>query len=187
VPRLPRPLALAPPLGALLVLLVAVGGPPRDEAADGPFFVIAGAFREKPAAQAQARRTGGWVLRTDLYERLTPGFFGVVHGPFARRADAETALRPVLRQHSDAYVRSAGASVLPPALGDPALLAALLGEVRATVHDGARPVACAPPEAHLTVTFGTVAPGVDAGAATVGGFWVIQRTGEIRPIRPCAG
>ena len=47
------------------------GVAPREAPADGPFFVIAATFRSKASAQAEGRRNGGWVLRTDLYRALS--------------------------------------------------------------------------------------------------------------------
>lgn len=153
VVRAPLPLVLGVVAlaGVLCTTLSAV--PPDD--GDGPFFVYTGSFREKPAAQRHARTHGGWVLRTDLYRGLTPGFFAVVHGPFDRRADAEAALRGVREAQPEAFVRAAGASTLPAALGDPALLAALLGELTATVRDEPDPaLPCRPAERHTTVYLG---------------------------------
>lgn len=170
-----------PPVRPLLFLAAAVllAAPSPSHRPDGPFFVIGSTFSAKPSAQTEAARNGGWVLRTDLYRALTPGFFAVVHGPFEDRADAEATLQAVRFRQPEAYVRSGGASILPPALGDPALLAALLGEVAADVREGAVGAPCAPNEPHLAVRFA----GPDA--ATLGGFFVVHRTGEVRSARSC--
>lgn len=151
----------------------------RPAAPDGPFFVIAATFRAKASAQAEARARGGWVLRTDLYRSLTPGLFAVVHGPYVRRPDAEAQLADVRRRQPEAYVRAGGASILPAALGDPALLAALLGEVSTMAAAGAPGAPCAPSEAYTSVRM--MGPGGDM----LGAFQVLQRTGEVRPVRPC--
>ncbi len=174
-----RPLTL---LALVALTTLGAGVPPPD----GPFFVYTGSFREKPAAQEYARAHGGWVLRTDLYRGLTPGFFAVVHGPFDRRADAEAALRRVQPAQPEAFVRSAGASTLPAALGDPALLAALLGGLTATTRSGPDPAfPCRPSEPHTTVYLGSAGVRADTPADPGGGCWVIERTGEVRPVRPC--
>lgn len=157
------------------VLFAAPAAPP----ADGPFFVVAATFSAKASAQAEAQAHGGWVLRTDLYRALTPGYFAVVRGPFERRADAEAVLDGVRFRQPEAYVRSGGASILPPALGDPALLAALLGEVAADVREGEAGAPCAPEEPHLVVRF------AGPGEAAPGEFHVIHRTGEVRAARIC--
>ena len=147
--------------------------------ADGPFFVIAATFRSKASAQAEARERGGWVLRTDLYRSLTPGLFAVVHGPYERRADAEAVLDTVRRQQPEAYVRTAGESILPAALGDPALLAALLGEVTTESAEGSPGAPCAPDEPYTSIRM--MGPGGDL----LGAFQVLTRTGEVRAVRPC--
>ncbi|HLA63784.1 MAG TPA: hypothetical protein VK610_05110 [Rhodothermales bacterium] len=170
---------MRPSLLLAAALLLAAPVPAPQSAPDGPFFVVSATFSAKPSAQAEAARNGGWVLRTDLYRALTPGFFAVVHGPFEDRADAESRLQAVRFRQPEAYVRRGGASILPPALGDPALLAALLGEVTADVREGAVGAPCAPPEPHLAVRFA----GPDA--ATLGGFYVVHRTGEVRSARAC--
>ena len=163
-------------------LLLAAGllAAPAPPPADGPFFVVTAAFSAKASAQTEAAANGGWVLRTDLYRALTPGYFAVVRGPFERRADAEAALAAVRFRQPEAYVRSGGASILPPELGDPALLAALLGEVTADVREGEVGAPCAPAEPYLAVHF------AGPGEAALGGFHVVHRTGEVRPARPCA-
>ena len=167
-------------LGGLLLLAVPIAGVvPREAPPDGPFFVIAATFRSKASAQAEGRRNGGWVLRTDLYRSLTPGLFAVVHGPFTRRTDAETALSTIRVRQPEAYVRSAGASILPVALGDPALLAALLGEVTTEAAEGAPGAPCAPDEGYTSIRM--MGPGGDM----LGAFQVVGRTGEVRAVRPC--
>lgn len=152
----------------------------------GPYFVMAGSFQSKRTAQDYALQTGGWVLRTDLYALLTPGYFAVVHGPFFSR-DAAEATRERLGL-DDAYVRLGGDSYLPPSLGDPALLAALLGDLGAEVtpRDGATD-GCAPPEPYLDIRIRYVADsGRDETPSLGRGFWVLRRTGEVRRIPPCA-
>ena len=171
-----RPAILA---AALLVAPLVAGLGVRAPTPDGPFFVIAGTFRSKASAQAQAREIGGWVLRTDLYRSLTPGLFAVVNGPYERRADAEAALSEVRGRRPEAYVRSAGASILPSALGDPALLAALLGEVTTESSPGAPGAPCAPDEPYTSIRM--MGPGGDM----LGAFQVLTRTGEVRAVRPC--
>ncbi len=167
-------------LGGLLLLTIPFAGVvPRHAPADGPFFVIAATFRSKASAQAEGRRHGGWVLRTDLYRSLTPGLFAVVHGPYTRRTDAETDLATIRLRQPEAYVRSAGASILPAALGDPALLSALLGEVTTESAQGAPGAPCAPDEPYTSVRM--MGPGGDM----LGAFQVVERTGEVRAVRPC--
>jgi hypothetical protein len=165
---------------AVLSLLIAAGAPVAPAQPDGPFFVIAATFRSKASAQAEARDRGGWVLRTDLYRSLTPGLFAVVHGPYERRADAEAVLEVVRRRQPEAYVRTAGESILPLALGDPALLAALLGEVTTETAEGSPGAPCAPDEPYTSIRM--MGPGGDL----LGAFQVLRRTGEVRAVRPCA-
>ncbi|MEM6784161.1 MAG: hypothetical protein AAF624_10570 [Bacteroidota bacterium] len=151
----------------------------------GPYFVMAGSFKSKSTAQDYAVQTGGWVLRTDLYALLTPGFYAVVHGPFFSRDVAETTRERL--GLDDAYVRLGGDSYLPPSLGDPALLAALLGDLGAEVtrRDGATD-GCAPPEPYLDIRIRYVADSDGADAPSLGrGFWVLRRTGEVRRIPAC--
>lgn len=159
---------------------------PPDAAAepDGPYFVMTGSFAEKITAQDHARANGGWVLRTDLYSALTPGFFAVVHGPFDERADAETALATIRPSQPQAYVRSGGYPYLLPELGDPGLLAAFLGIVQVReVTEPAR-LGCAPAEDHQTLVF--VAPATEARPELeIGRVWLIERTGRVIPVRPC--
>jgi hypothetical protein len=157
--------------------IVGVVAPPVRS--DGPFFVIAATFRSKASAQAEARNRGGWVLRTDLYRSLTPGLFAVVHGPYERRSDAEAVLADVRVNQPEAYVRTAGESILPAALGDPALLAALLGEVTTESAEGSPGAPCAPDEPYTSIRM--MGPGGDL----LGAFQVLQRTGEVRAVRPC--
>jgi hypothetical protein len=152
---------------------------PASRGPDGPFFVIAATFRSKASAQAEARERGGWVLRTDLYRSLTPGLFAVVHGPYESRSDAEASLEAVRRLQPEAYVRTAGASILPAALGDPALLAALLGEVTTEAAEGSPGAPCAPDEPYTSIRM--MGPSGDM----LGAFQVIERTGEVRAVRPC--
>lgn len=167
-------------LALVLALLVAAPAPAPP---DGPLFVYTGTFSTKAAAQRHARTAGGWVLRTDLYRGLTPGYFAVVHGPFDRRADADAALARLRPSQSEALVRAAGASTLPAALGDPALLAALLGEMTASTRNEPDPAfPCRPAEPHTTVYLGGTGP----RPAPLGAFWVLQRTGEVRAVRPCS-
>ena len=183
-------------------------------APEGPFFVVAGSFRSKSSAQQVAHRVGAWVLRSDLYAGMTPGHYAVVFGPYADRLDAERQQSNVQPQLPEAYVRTAGPSMLPAFLGDAALLSALLGEIAADVQE--RPGAdapCAPDEPYVEVklgvlepapapapladTSGVVADSVRAAVAPpplqrlpmgVRGFWVVRRTGEVRRIeRGCAG
>jgi hypothetical protein len=165
-------------IGLLAVVPLVAGVVPRD-ASNGPFFVMAATFRSKASAQAEARANGGWVLRTDLYRSLTPGLFAVVHGPYSRRTDAEAELAGVLARQPEAYVRSGGTSILPAALGDPALLAALLGEVTTQSAEGSPGAPCAPNEAYTSIRM--MGPGGDM----LGAFQVIRSTGEVRPVRPC--
>lgn len=152
----------------------------------GPYFLMAGSFQSKRKAQAYALQTGGWVLRTDLYALLTPGYFAVVHGPFDSRDVAEA--KRVRLGLDDAYVRLGGDSYLPPSLGDPALLAALLGDLGAEVipRDGSTD-GCAPPEPYLDIRIRYVADSGESETPSLGrGFWVLRRTGEVRRIPACA-
>lgn len=170
----------------LALLLTALPGAAQEAGPSGPFFVYSGSFTTKSAARTHAREHGGWILRTDLYTGLTPGFFAVVRGPFRARADADTVLAKVRRHAPDALVRAAGAPILPRALGDTALLAAVLGDLLVDVSPGdseANP--CAPREPHATVLIGFADPVLGEDAPS-GGFWVVERTGEIIPIRSCA-
>jgi len=182
VPRVPVALP-RPALAGLLILLLPLAAGVGVHAAppDGPFFVMAGTYRSKASAQAQTRAHGGWVLRTDLYRRLTPGLFAVVRGPYASRADADAMLAHVRPQYPEAYVRTAGESILPAALGDPALLAALLGEVTTESSAGAPGAPCAPDEPYTSIRM--MGPGGDM----LGAFQVLARTGEVRAVRPCNG
>lgn len=121
----------------LLLLLAALTARAQDS--EGPYFVYLGSFSTKAAAQTHAARHGGWVLRTDLYRGLTPGFFAAVLGDLVVDVTPE-------------------ADVLDP---------------------------CAPAEPHLTVLVGfeqTRGRDDDAPAA---GFWLIERTGEVRPMVRC--
>ena len=93
--------------------------------------------------------------------------------------DAEAALSAVRARRPEAYVRSAGASILPSALGDPALLAALLGEVTTESSPGAPGAPCAPDEPYTSIRM--MGPGGDM----LGAFQVLTRTGEVRAVRPC--
>ena len=171
----------------LLLALLVVPGAAAQSTEEGPFFVTLGSFSEKAAAQAFAARHGGWVLRTDLYRGLTPGYFAVVHGPFPARAGAAAVLAALRTDHPDAFVRPAGPAVLPGALGDAALLAAVLGDL-VVVSSGEPSLSnpCAPTEPHLTVLVGFGQSRHLQADAPAAGFWVIERTGEVRPIRHCA-
>ena len=152
----------------------------------GPFFLYMGSFSTKVAAQNQAVEFGGWVLRTDLYTGLTPGFYAAVIGPFHQRADAEAALQDVRLIQPNAIVRMAGRPTLPPSLGDPGLLAAVLGDLTVVVNsDSTFTNPCAPNEPHVTVLVGFVTPVLGAEDAPLGGFWIVDRTGEVVPIRGC--
>lgn len=152
-------------------------GTPAAPAPEGPFFVFTGSFSTKAAAQAHARAHGGWVLGTNLFSGLPPGYFAVVHGPFDERPDAEAALARIRPAQPEAYVRQAGYPYLLPELGDPGLLAALLGALE--VRDVGRS-SCGPAEAHHTLIVIASATG-----AEVARFWLIERTGEVRPARAC--
>ena len=123
----------------------------------GPFFVVAGSFRSKASAQQVAHRSGAWVLRSDLYAGMTPGHYAVVFGPYADRADAEA--QQAASGVPEAYVRTAGPSMLPAFLGDAALLSALLGEIAADVseHAGGER-ACAPDEPYVEVRLAVLEP-----------------------------
>lgn len=157
--------------------------PPID---GGPFFVYMGSFSTKTGAQEHADEFGGWTLRTDLYGGLTPGYFASVIGPFRERQDAEAALQDVLHIQPDAIVRRAGNPTFPAALGDPGLLSAVLGELRVVVSDDTTLTnPCAPDEPFITVLVGFVSPIVGVEDAPGGGFWMVERTGEVVPIRPC--
>ncbi|NNF59186.1 MAG: hypothetical protein HKN04_13205 [Rhodothermaceae bacterium] len=181
-------------LRVCLCLLVAVGtaNGARAQAPDstatppsqqGPYFVMTGSFANKAAAQAYAQRHDGWVLPTNLYSALTPGLFAVVHGPFGERADAEVALTTIQRTQPEAYVRRGGYPYLLPELGPPGLLAAFLGSVQVREVDHASP--CAPAEAHLAVAY--IAPATpDRPEVEIGRVWLIERTGEVIPVRPCS-
>jgi hypothetical protein len=177
-------------LAALLLLAGLLAGSPFAQdapaAGEGPFFVYMGSFSTKSAAQNHAAEFGGWVLRTDLYTGLTPGFYAAVIGPFRERADAELALEEVRLIQPDALVRSAGPSRLPAALGDPALLAAVLGELAVVVNADTTTVnPCAPTEPYVTILVGFVLTVFGEEDAPLGGFWMIERTGEVIPIRGC--
>lgn len=158
--------------------------PPTPE--EGPFFVYMGSFSTKTAAQNHAEEFGGWTLRTDLYNGLTPGFYAAVIGPFRERADAEATLQDVRLIQPDAIVRTAGRPTLPPSLGDPGLLAAVLGDLTVVVSsDSTITNPCAPDEAHVTILVGFVTPILGEEDAPLGGFWLVERTGEVIPIRGC--
>lgn len=177
----------------LLALLI-VGGlvgasagaqdPPAPE--QGPFFVYMGSFSTKTAAQNHAAEFGGWTLRTDLYNGLTPGFYAAVIGPFRERTDADVALQDVRLIQPDAIVRTAGRPTLPASLGDPGLLAAVLGDLTVVVSsDSMITSPCAPTEPHVIVLVGFFSPVLGEEDAPLGGFWLVERTGEVVPIRGC--
>ncbi len=176
-------------LRALAIASVfALAGPVLAQpSAEGPYFIYLGSFTSKGAAQAQARVLDGWVLRTDLYRGLTPGFFAVVRGPFRTREDAEAALPRARAVQPEALVRHAGPPALPPALGDAGLLAAVLGDLTVAVSDSvATRNPCAPNEPHLTVLVGFASELVpQRGDRPAAGFWLLERTGEVVPIRVC--
>ncbi|MDX1440784.1 MAG: SPOR domain-containing protein [Rubricoccaceae bacterium] len=175
----------------LLLVTVALGfcaraqEPPRPQTEEGPFVVYAGSFSAKAPAQQLASRIGAWVLRTDLYRNLTPGFFAVVFGPFETRGDAEAALYEIREIHEDVQVRSMGPSILPDALGDVNVLAAVLGDLTVVVDEGPR-LPCAPLEPHVTLLVGFLSPVMGEENTPSAGFWVVRRTGEIIPIRGCS-
>jgi hypothetical protein len=180
--RLARGLALAALAAMSAATALHAQTPPAEP--EGPYFVMTGSFAEKSTAQSHARTHGGWVLRTDLYSALTPGFFAVVHGPFDERPDAEAALATIQPTQPQAYVRSGGYPYLLPELGDPGLLAAFLGTVQVREITDPSPPRCAPPEEYQTVVF--VAPATEARAEfEIGRVWLIDRTGEVIPVRPC--
>ena len=149
----------------------------------GPFFVMTGSFTSKPAAQEYAYHNGGWVLRTNLYSALTPGFFAVVHGPFDARADADRALNAIKVSQPQAYVRQGGYPYLLPELGDPGLLAAFLGLVQMREVDDVS--ACAPREEHMTVAL-LIPASPGRPEVEVGRLWLMEQTGQVIPIRPCS-
>ncbi len=152
----------------------------------GAFLVYMGSFSTKQAAQNHSSEFGGWVLRTDLYSGLTPGFYAAVIGPFRERADAEAALQDVLPIQPDALVRTAGPAMLPIGLGDPGLLAAVLGELKVVVTDDSTLVnPCAPDESFVTILVGFAESILGEENAPLGGFWMVERTGEVIPIRGC--
>lgn len=158
--------------------------PPTPE--QGPFFVYMGSFSTKVAAQNHAEEFGGWTLRTDLYDGLTPGFYAAVIGPFRERTDADVALQDMRLIQPDAIVRAAGRPTLPASLGDPGLLAAVLGDLAVVVNrDSIITNPCAPNEPHVTVLVGFVSPVLGEENAPLGGFWLVERTGEVVPIRGC--
>ncbi len=152
----------------------------------GTFFVYMGSFSTKAAAQAHSGEFGGWTLRTDLYSGLTPGYYAAVIGPFRERQDAEAALQDVVHIQPDAIVRTAGRPTFPVALGDPGLLSAVLGELKVVVsEDTTLTNPCAPDEPHITVLVGFVSPILGEEDAPLGGFWMVEQTGEVVPIRHC--
>lgn len=157
---------------------------PSLETQESLFFVYAGSFSTKAPAQELAARIGGWVLRTDLYTGLAPGFFATVFGPFTSRSEAELALLELRDIHSELQVRSAGAPILPESLGDANLLSAVLGELSVVSASGSS-LPCAPPEPHTTILVNFVASSSETNEPPVAGFWVVNRTGEIIPIRGC--
>ena len=160
---------------------------PATAPAEGPYFVYLGSFTAKASAQRQAADHDGWVLRTDLYRDLSPGFYAAVLGPFAARPDADEALASVRLDLPDAFVRAAGPALLPGALGDPALLSAVLGDL--TVRVSAAPDTanvCAPDEPYVTVVVGFEQSRAWADVPAAG-FWLVERTGEVRPAVHCDG
>ncbi len=169
-------------VGAVLVTSVNA----QEAPAEGPYFVYMGSFSTKVAAQSHAAQFGGWTLRTDLYSGLTPGFYAAVIGPFRDRPDAEAALQDVLLIQPDAIVRSAGRPLFPSSLGDSGLLAAVLGDLTVIVNnDSTLANPCAPTEPHFTILIGFVEPILGDENAPLGGFWMVERTGEVIPIRRC--
>lgn len=180
-------------LASILVALLTVtapswaqDSPPTASVSAGDHFVYLGSFNAKPAAQAQARRLGGWVLRSDLYQDLTPGFFAVVRGPFRTRTEADSVLALIQPAQPDAYVRHAGRPVMPATLGEPALLAAVLGDLTVVVTDSIDiATTCAPSEPYMTVVVGFTEAQDGGENASASGYWMIERTGEVMPIRVC--
>ena len=171
-------------VGGLVGASAGAQNPPVPE--QGPFFVYMGSFSTKTAAQDHAAEFGGWTLRTDLYSGLTPGFYAAVIGPFRERMDAEVALQDVRLIQPDAIVRTAGRPAFPASLGDPGLLAAVLGDLTVVVSsDSIITNPCAPTEPHVTVLVGFVSPVLGEEDAPLGGFWMVERTGEVVPIRGC--
>ena len=156
--------------------------PPSQQ---GPYFVMTGSFANKATAQVYAQRHSGWVLPTNLYSALTPGLFAVVHGPFAERADAETALVAIQQTQPEAYVRRGGYPYLLPELGPPGLLAAFLGSVQVRQVEDVAPFPCTPDEPFVTIAY--VAPATETRSEVeIGRVWLIERTGEVVPVRPCS-
>ena len=184
-----------------LVALFSLTLVPLDAQAD--WFVFTSAGKDQSAAQATAATNGGWVLDTDFYPALTPGLYAVVRGPFADKGTAQAQLDSLKRWHKDAYLKDGGAPLALPALGsaalDARLIAALLGElaVEVTRHKGADNP-CEPQEPYRAVALswtsiarvydpasGDISVEASKQAIDLGGFWIIESTGEIDRMRVC--
>ena len=171
----------------------------------GDIYVITGTLRSQREAQERAALTGGWVLDTDLYTKLSRGHFAVVRGPFKERKEAQLEVQR-LRQSAafrKVFSQDAGQLRLPvkdrSSASRSAVFAALLGEIAAETTEqpgGANP--CEPQEPYQLVTFSYLNVDRKWDKATeqdqlqtfrktldLGGFWVIKRTGEIQRMRVC--
>ena len=173
---------------------------PVDAEAD--WFVFTSADTDQVSAQGKAADKGGWVLDTDFYPDLTPGLYAVVRGPFATKSLAESQLKELLPWRKDAYIKDAGDPIALPPIGSPTLdsrlLAALLGElsVEVTRHKGARH-GCEPQQPYRAVRlyWTTIIPVLEPDGGIghapsreeipLGGFWIIESTGEVDRMRRC--
>jgi hypothetical protein len=184
---------------ALVLGAIAIGAAP---AFAGDQFIILGIEETQAAAQSAAATSGAWVLDTDLYPKLPPNRYAVVHGPFVTAFAARAELA-VLKGAGEvgASVRDAGECRLAVGLGDgrvPAsVFTALLGELTVEVED--RPGStspCEPQEAYQKVEVRVTALGPAGGdkaaplqavpqVLPLGGFFVIKRTGEVQRLRIC--
>ena len=188
-------------LGITYLALITLALIPTTASAD--WFVFTSAGKDQPSAQTAAARNGGWVLDTDFYPGLTGGLYAVVRGPFTNKTAAQTQLDAIKRWHTDAYIKDAGSPLALPALGSPALdarlMAALLGElsVEVTRHRGAGNP-CEPQEPYRAVTLswttvgrtydpatGEIGRAAERQAIDIGGFWILESSGEIDRMRVC--
>lgn len=190
-------------LGGALALGLGWIGTVSVPALAGDHFIVIAIEETQSAAQATAATSGAWVLDTDLYPKLPPNRFAVVHGPFASAAEAKAELSFLKNDGGleAATVKDAGECRLPLNLGvgkaPPAVFTALLGELTVEVED--RPGATTPcepqePYQRVEVRIMSLGPSKEGAAAPLqaikqtlplGGFFVIKRTGEVQRLRIC--
>jgi hypothetical protein len=168
------------------------------------FYVITATYKTQLEAQNDAAAYGGWVLNTNFYNKLTPGLYAVVRGPFKSGSDAQGELSSL--QHFShwmhGYVKDAGDINIEIKIGNkklsPQMLAALLGELRIDISDNEGATnPCEPQEPYLSLSLSyvTLQRSLDSeGNETdqlkempidIGGLWQLKRSGEIERMRIC--